>query len=168
MLFRSAPIFPIEFEIKTLRTTQEVGLDLTKAQIKRLQQINELYEARLLALQRTTIIQQQRSKWHDNLIKKKTLQEGDWALLYDSRFQDFPGKLLRRWLDPYKIQEVHKNGTLTLTTIDGSNSSFRLNGHQVRIYHKPLTKEYFFQQVHDDPAMQILATGSNDLTTLPS
>ena len=38
------PIFPIDFEIKTLRTAQEVGLDLTDAQTKRLQQINELDE----------------------------------------------------------------------------------------------------------------------------
>ena len=33
LAFGKEPIFPIEFEIQTLRTTQEVGLDLTKAQI---------------------------------------------------------------------------------------------------------------------------------------
>eukprot|EP00253_Pinus_taeda_P003794 PITA_03794 len=37
LVFGKQPIFPIEFEIQTLRTTQEVGLDLTKAQINRLQ-----------------------------------------------------------------------------------------------------------------------------------
>ena len=42
--FRREPIFPIKIEINTLRTTQEVGLDLTEAQIRRLQQINELDE----------------------------------------------------------------------------------------------------------------------------
>eukprot|EP00253_Pinus_taeda_P024859 PITA_24859 len=31
LMFRKQPIFPIEFEIQTLRTTQEVGLDLTEA-----------------------------------------------------------------------------------------------------------------------------------------
>ncbi len=65
-------------------------------------------------------IQQQSAKWHDALIKKKIFHEGDWALLYDSRFQDFPGKLQTRWLGPYEIQEVHDNGTLTLATIAGS------------------------------------------------
>jgi len=79
-----------------------------------------LDEASLLALQRTTIIQQQREKWHNSLIKKKTFQKGDWALLCDSRFQDFLGKLQIRWLGPYEIQVVHKNGTLILTTIDES------------------------------------------------
>lgn len=143
LVFDKEPIFPIEFEIKTPRTTQEVGLDLTKSQTKRLQQINKLDEARLLALQWTVIIQQQRSKWHDSLIKKKTFQKGDWALLYDSRFQDFPSKLKTIWLGPYEIQEVHNNGTLTLTTINGSIHSFKANGHRVRLYHKPLTIESF-------------------------
>eukprot|EP00253_Pinus_taeda_P028534 PITA_28534 len=129
LVFGKQPIFPIEFEIQTLRTTQEVSLDLTKAQINRLQQINELEEIRLSALQNTALIQQQRSKWHDALIKNKFFHEGDWALLYDSRFQDFPGKLQTRWLGPYEIQKVLDNGTLSLITIDGSGYAFKANGH---------------------------------------
>ena len=58
LVFDKKPIFPIEFEIETLRTTQEFGLDLTEAQINWLQQINELDEIRLSALQNTTLIQQ--------------------------------------------------------------------------------------------------------------
>eukprot|EP00253_Pinus_taeda_P009871 PITA_09871 len=120
LMFRKQPIFPIEFEIQTLRTAQEVGLDLTEAQTNRLQQINELDEIRLSALQHTALIQQQRAKWHDALIKNRVFHEEDLALLYDSRFQDFPEKLQTRWLGPYEIQKVHDNGTLTLITIDGS------------------------------------------------
>eukprot|EP00253_Pinus_taeda_P006581 PITA_06581 len=129
LVFGKQPIFPIEFEIQTLRTAQEVGLDLSEAQINRLQQVNELEENRLSALQNTALIQQQRAKWHDALIKNKVFHEGDWALLYDSRFQDFPGKLQTRWLGPYEIQKVHDNGTLTLITIDGSGYAFKVNGH---------------------------------------
>eukprot|EP00253_Pinus_taeda_P024658 PITA_24658 len=36
LVFGKQPIFPIEFEIQTLRTAQEVGLDLNEAQINRL------------------------------------------------------------------------------------------------------------------------------------
>jgi len=43
-VFGKEPIFPIEFEIQTLRIAQEVGLDLNEAQINKLQQINELDE----------------------------------------------------------------------------------------------------------------------------
>ena len=93
LVFGKEPIFPIDFEIQKLRTTQEIGLDLNEAQTNRLQQINELDEIKLSDLQHTALIQQQREKWHDALIKKKIFHEGDWALLYDSRFQDFLGKL---------------------------------------------------------------------------
>ena len=63
-----------------------MGLDLNEAQVRRLQRINELDEIRLSTLQQTALIQQHREKWHDALIKKKIFHEGDWALLYDSRF----------------------------------------------------------------------------------
>jgi hypothetical protein len=53
------------------------GLKLTA----RLQHLNELDEKRLDAIHQTTMIQQQRKKWHDRVIKKKLFQKGDWALL---------------------------------------------------------------------------------------
>lgn len=121
-----------------------------------MQQINELDEIRLSALQNTALIQQQRARWHDVLIKNKVFHEGDWALLYDSRFQDFPGKLQTRWLGPYEIQKVHDNGTLTLIIIDGSGYAFKVNRHRVRLYRKPLTRESFCQQLRQDTNMEIM------------
>ena len=165
LMFGKEPIFPIEFEIQTLRIAQAVGLDLNEAQINRLHQINELDEIRLSALQHTALIQQQRAKWHDALIKKKIFHEGDWALLYDSRFQDFQGKLQTRWLGPYKIKEVHNNDTLTLTTIDGFGYYFKANGHRVHLYHKSLTRESFFQHIREDPTIQILVEEGNSPIT---
>jgi len=58
LVFGKEPIFPIEFEIETLRTVQEVALNLNEAQINILQQINDLDEIRLSALQHTALIQQ--------------------------------------------------------------------------------------------------------------
>ena len=54
-----------------------MGLNLNEAHTNRLQQINELDEIRLSALQHAALIQQQRAKWHDALIKKKILHGGD-------------------------------------------------------------------------------------------
>ena len=93
-MYGKSAIFLIEFEIKTLKTATEVNLDVTKAQKRRLNQLNELDENRLVAVDQTMLIQQQRSNWHDRFIKKKVLCEGYWELLYDSRFKrDFKGKL---------------------------------------------------------------------------
>ena len=97
LVYGKSSIFPIEFEIKTLKMATEVNLDVTEAQERRLNQLNELDENRLVAVDQTMLIQQQRSNWYDRFIKKKVFYEGDWALLYDSRFKrDFKGKLRTR------------------------------------------------------------------------
>jgi hypothetical protein len=107
-------------------------------------------------MEHTAVIQRQRETWHDNHIKKKSFMKGDWALLYDSRFQDFPGKLQTRWPGPYEINEVHDNGMVTLSTIDGSGSPFLVNGHQLRLYHHSPSNDSFYQEVSKDPTVQIL------------
>ena len=66
-------------------------------------QLNEIDEIRQDAIQRTVLIQNQRTKWHDKFLKKKTFEEGDLALLFDSRFKHFKGKLTTRWMRPYEI-----------------------------------------------------------------
>jgi transposase InsO family protein len=87
LVYGKVPIFPIEFEIKTLRTASAVNLDLTMAEKARLQQLNELDEKHLDAIHQTTVIQKQRTKWHDRVLEKKLFQKGYWALLYDSCFK---------------------------------------------------------------------------------
>jgi hypothetical protein len=143
LVYGKSVVFPVEFEMKTLRTALAVNLDLTDAQTARLQQLNELEEKRLDAIQQTTIIQQQRSKWHDKNIKDKQFQKGNWALLFDSRFKEFQGKLRTRWLGPYEVDTVFPNGTVRLLTIDDSKTPLLVNGHRLRLYQRPISKEDF-------------------------
>jgi hypothetical protein len=143
LVYGKSVVFPVEFEIKTLRTALAANLDLTNAQTARLQQLNELEEKRLDAIQQTTVIQQQRSQWHDKNIKNKQFQKGNWALLYDSRFKEFQGKLRTRWLGPYEVDTVFPNGTVRLLTIDDSRTPLLVNGHRLRLYQKPISKEDF-------------------------
>jgi hypothetical protein len=56
---------------------QEIRLDLMESHTQCLQQLNELDESCLFSLQCTVVIQQQRARWHDNHIKKKSFQKGD-------------------------------------------------------------------------------------------
>jgi hypothetical protein len=56
LVYGKSVVFPVEFEIKILMTALAVNLDLTDAQIARLQQLNELDEKRLDAIHQTTII----------------------------------------------------------------------------------------------------------------
>jgi hypothetical protein len=104
------------------------------AQEARLQQLNELDEKCLDTIHQTMVIQQQQTKWHDRVIKKKLFQKGDWALLYDSCFKEFQGKLRTCWLGPYKVDTIFPIGTVRLITIDGSNTHLPANGHRLHMY----------------------------------
>ena len=83
MVYGKQVLLPIEFQISTYRLAAELGMDLNEDQKQRMMQVNELDEVRQDALQQTTMVQQQRTKWHDKFIKKKEFQVGDWALLFD-------------------------------------------------------------------------------------
>ena len=108
-----------------------------------MQQLNELDEKRLDAIHQTTMIQQQRTKWHDKIIKHKKFQKDNWALLYDSLFKEFQGKLCTRWLGPYKVDTVFPNGIVRLLTIDDSKTPLLVNGHRLHLYQQPISKEDF-------------------------
>ena len=56
LVYGKRAIFPIEFEIKTLKIATKVNLDVTKAQKRRLNQLNELDENQLAAVDQTVLI----------------------------------------------------------------------------------------------------------------
>jgi hypothetical protein len=109
-------------------------MDLTEAQQQRIVQLNELDEMHQDAIQQTTLVQQQRSKWHDKFIQKKQFKPGDWALLFYSKFKNFKGKFTTQWLGPYEVVNVFDNGSMKIKTIDGEGISFLVNGHRLRLY----------------------------------
>jgi hypothetical protein len=52
-----------------------------------------------------------------------------------------------RWLGPYEVDTVFDNGTVKLTTIDGSQTSLFSNGHHLWLYHQPLSKDSFVSHI---------------------
>ena len=87
----------------------QLGLDLSEAQKQRVLQLNELDEIRENALHHTILIQEQRTKWLDQFIKKEQFKTGDWALLFYLRYKDFRGKLTTRWMGPYEVETTFEN-----------------------------------------------------------
>jgi hypothetical protein len=51
----------------------QLGMDLNEDKKQRLLQLNKLHEIRQYSLQGNTLIQEQRTKWHDKYIKQKSL-----------------------------------------------------------------------------------------------
>jgi hypothetical protein len=108
------------------------------------------------AIHQTSVIQQQRTKWHDQVIKKKLFQKGDWALLYDSFFKEFHGKLHTQWLETYEVDTIFPKGTFRLITIDGSDTQLHANGHRLHLYQCPLSKAEFKSRCSADTSYQFL------------
>ena len=64
------------------------------------------------ALEFTKLQQARRKKVYDKKLKKKNIVANDLVLVYDSRYQKFPGKLHTRWTGPYTVLNVWDNGSL--------------------------------------------------------
>ncbi|XP_057841361.1 uncharacterized protein LOC131051033 [Cryptomeria japonica] len=162
-------IMHVEFEHKTLRTTISLDMTLSTTQEERLLQLNALDEIRKSTPQHTESIQNQRIKWHDCYIKDKSFQQGDWAVLYDSRYKDDLGKLQTRWLGPYEIIETFSHGAIRLSIIDPVKFKLLVNGYRLRLYHKPLSKDEFLWYFSTAKHAEILATITNGFAvTTPS
>jgi hypothetical protein len=52
--------------------------------------------------------------WHDRKIQKREFNNGDKALLFNSRLKLFPGKLKSKWDGSYEIDEVYNSGAIKL------------------------------------------------------
>ena len=86
-------------------------------------------------------------------MKQKHFNTGDWALLFDSWFK---GKLTTRWMGPYELVTGFDNGSVEIKTIVGSQVSFAVNGHRLRLYHQPTSKHDFIQNVLQQKEMELV------------
>lgn len=111
-------------------------------------------------IQRTNIVQQQRSKQHDRFIKERKFHPGYLALLFYSKFKDFQGKFQTHWLQPYEIETVFDNFAVRIRTIDEEKVTFLVNGHRLRIYCKPLIRKEFAKHIQDNIDLKVVRKDS--------
>ena len=76
--------------------------------------------------------------------------------MFDSKFKDFKGKFQTHWLGPYEIDEVFNNGTVRVKTIDELQTPLIVNGHRLKVYYKPLSKDEFVKMFQEDSAMRLV------------
>ena len=97
LVYGKACHLPVEIEYKAWWAIKKLNLDLGRASLKRVLDINELEELRNDAYLNSKILKDKLKKWHDQIIACKTFKHGDQVLLYDSKLHHFPGKLKSRW-----------------------------------------------------------------------
>ena len=99
--------YAVEIDYKAWWVVKKLNLDMGRAGLKRLLDINELEELRNDANFNSRIAKDKLKKWHDQLIARKNFKQGDHILLYDSKLHLFPSKLKSRWTGPFTIQKVY-------------------------------------------------------------
>ena len=96
-------------------------------------EIDELEEMRNDAYFNSKIAKDRQKKWHDQLITRKTFNQGDQVLLYDSKLHLFPSKLKSRWTGPFIIHHAYLNGSVDLLN-SKDKKIFKVNGQRVKPY----------------------------------
>ena len=87
--------------------------------------------------------------------------------MFDSKFKDFKAKFTTHWLGSYEIEEIFNNGVVKTKTIDKASISFVVNGNRLKIYHKPVDKEYFLRKISMDSDLEIVGQHSNMPSKIP-
>jgi hypothetical protein len=86
--------------------------------------------------------------------------------LYDNKFKNFKGKLTTHWMGPYEITTIYDNGSIRIKTIDEQQTPLLVNGHRLRIYNKPPSKEEFLTRILQNLDIQVISK-EGDLPTDP-
>lgn len=83
---------PMEYIVPSLRIAALTGMMGREALEERLAQLEELEEERFLVGFHQQVQKRHEKAWHDRHIKLRTFKVNDLVLLYDSKFEKFPGK----------------------------------------------------------------------------
>ena len=59
-------------------------------------------------------------------------------------------------MGPYEVVTSFDNGSIEIKTIDGSKISFVLNGNRLRLYHQPISKQDFIQNVLQEKEIELV------------
>jgi hypothetical protein len=69
-------------------------------------ELQELEKTKFLADFHQSVEKARQKYWHGRHIKTKTFAQGDKVLLYDIRYQKYPGKLRMHWLGPFIFADI--------------------------------------------------------------
>ena len=133
LVYGKACHLPVEIEYKAWWAVRTLNLDMGRAGLKRLLDINELEELRNDAYFNSKNAKDKLKKWHDKLVARKNFKQGDQVLLYDSKLHLFPGKLKSRWTGPFIVHQVYLNGSVDILNSKHSRV-FKVNGQRLKPY----------------------------------
>ena len=133
-MYGQEAVIPTEFTVPSLLIATSLHFSEEASLRERLQELQELDEARFLAEFHQRVEKDRQKAWHDRHIKTKAFQVGGKVLLYNNRFQKFPRKLQMHWLGPYFVIEIRDSGAVQLAQLDGTVLPGWVNGARLKPY----------------------------------
>ena len=109
-------------------------MGIENAGAERKLQLQELENLRLEAYENSRIYKEKMKAVHDQNIKKREFQPGDFVLLYKSRLRLMPGKLRSKWEGPYRVEKAEPYGVYHLSH-PSSSELIKVNGQRLKLYH---------------------------------
>ena len=150
LVYGKACHLPVEIEYKAWWAIRNLNMDMNRVGLKRMLEIDELEELRNDTYFNSKIAKDKQKKWHDQLITRKTFNQGDQVLLYDSKLHLFPGKLESRWRGPFIIHKAYLNGSVDFLN-PKDKKIFKVNGQRVKLYVVRHSAEYEEISLLDPP-----------------
>lgn len=71
-------------------------------------------------------------------------------------------------MGPYEIEMVFENGSVWIKTIDEEQLSFLVNSHELKFYHKPMSKDELIADVLQKNETEVVSEDGNLPTPTPS
>ena len=59
-------------------------------------------------------------------------------------------------MGPYEIVTVFDNGSVKIKTIDEEQTAFVVNGHRLKVYHKPIFKQEFLHNMSQQLELELV------------
>ena len=69
-------------------------------------------------------------------------------------------------MGPYEIITILYNGSVKIRTIDDEQVTFLVNGHQLKVYRKPMTKQEFIHGLTHQSYLELV--GEEETSSPPS
>ena len=135
LVYGQEAILPVKLELPPLRIAIEERLSDSESLQERITMLEKLDEVRNQAYLNMAAIQKWHKTYYDSKMKSKILTADDLVLLYDSRFQKFPGKFKLHWMGSYQGKIAHDNGSFDLVDFEGKPLLTRINGYRLKKYH---------------------------------